>query len=121
MRFVDAILACCLCLCAAAAAVAPPVVMTPWQVQLFDRQNAAAKRLSDAAEPAVMDHLAHSPDFRSSLSSCCPELSSVPASELLALYKRLFEWSEMVHNFEVAPGGHHGDVDVVIVTPDPAL
>jgi hypothetical protein len=87
---------------------------TQWQRDLFTRQNNLARQLSNAAEQPVLDYFAHNGPFRDSLKTCCPELASQSAAALLALYKELFETSEMVHNFEAAPGGRHGDVDVVI-------
>ena len=64
--------------------------LTEWQKQVFSEVEKSAAQQSKAAEPELLAFL-DSKDFRANLSSCCPSVAALPATELLERLSKQFQ------------------------------
>ena len=91
---------------AASAAIDVPPQQTDAQIELWAKQNDAARTASAAATPAVLD-LFSSAEFREGLRQCCASLADLPSTELLARFREQVAVAELAHNFPSQAGGQH--------------
>jgi len=72
--------------------------LTEWQKQVFSEVEKSAAQQSKAAEPELLAFL-DSKDFRANLSSCCPSVAALPATELLERLSKQFQVAELASGF----------------------
>lgn len=92
-----------------------PPETTAAQKQVLATQKARAKEASDAATDKVIAFF-DSSDFRSELTSCCPQAAKLSSQELLERLRAEMQAAELAHSFPAGSSSSGPDSDVIIDT-----